>query len=64
MKLFKKPKWLKPELDQPIYYVHIGIILAVMYGLMQFYDPMNRIWIYGLYLIIADGVAHTVLKMD
>jgi hypothetical protein len=64
MKLFKKPKWLKPELDEPIYYAHIAVILGVMYGLMQLYNPGNNILIYGLFLIIGDGVAHTVLKMD
>lgn len=64
MKIFNKPKWLKPELDEPKYYVHILIILGVMYGLMQLYNPGNNFLFYGLFLIIADGVAHTVLKMD
>ena len=64
MRMFKKPKWLKPELDEPIYYVHIAIILGVVYALMNWHNPANNIFIWGVYLIIADGIAHTVLKMD
>lgn len=62
--LFKRPRWLKPELDRPIYYVHIAIIIGVIYFLMQQWDPGTNLWIYGLFLIIADGVAHTILGMD
>jgi hypothetical protein len=63
--LFRMPRWLKPELNRPIYYVHVAIIIAVIYALMQYaYNPGGNVLIYGLYLIIADGVAHTVLGMD
>lgn len=62
--LFKMPRWLKPELNRPIYYVHIAIILAVVYFLMQYWDPGTNLLIYGLFLIVGDGVAHTVLGMD
>lgn len=69
--LFKRPRWLRPELDRPIYYVHIAIILGVVYGLMQWQNPAevcpNEIMMfirYGVYLIIGDGIAHTVLGMD
>ena len=64
MELFKKPKWLKPELNESIYYVHIGIILVVVYGLMNLYDPQDMFLMYGLYLIIGDVIAHTILKLD
>jgi len=29
MEMFKKPKWLKPEINQPIYYLHLIILAAV-----------------------------------
>jgi hypothetical protein len=58
------PRWLKPELNRPIYYVHIAIILGVVYWLMQVYNPGSNLLIYGLYLIAGDGVAHTILGMD
>jgi hypothetical protein len=64
MELFKKPKWLKPEIDEPIYYLHIAIIILSIYGLMLIYNPMNNLFIWGIYLIISDGIAHTVLQLD
>lgn len=64
MAIFKKPKWIRPELDEPIYYVHIAIILAVVYLLMQWNTPGDNILLYGVYLIIADGISHTVLRLD
>jgi hypothetical protein len=58
-------RWLKPELDRPVYYVHIGIILASVYALMTYvYNPGNNFLIWGLYLVIADFAAHTILHMD
>lgn len=62
--LFKMPRWLKPELNRPIYYVHIAIIIGVIYALMQQWDPGTNLWLYGIFLIIADGVAHTILGLD
>jgi len=57
-------KWLKPELDQPIYYVHIAIIIGVVYALMNLHNPERNFLLWGLYLIVADGISHTILKMD
>jgi hypothetical protein len=57
-------KWLKPELDSFIYYVHIFIILLSIYGLMKLYNPGYNFLIWGIYLIISDGIAHTILQMD
>ena len=69
MKLFKKPKWLRPEIDEPKYWVHIAVLVGVIYGLMQLYDPNQLTGIftfivYGLFLAIADIVAHTILGFD
>jgi hypothetical protein len=56
--------WLKPELDRPIYYVHIAIILAVVYGLMTWYNPGTNFIVWALYLVAGDFTAHTLLQMD
>ena len=62
-------KWLKPELDEPRYWLHLGILLAVVYLLMVWYNPQNMqqpinfgIWL--LYLALGDMVAHTSLGLD
>ena len=57
-------KWLKPELDEPIYYVHIAIIIGVIYLLMNWKNPGTQLWLWGLYLIAADGTAHSILGLD
>lgn len=68
--LFKKPKWLKPEINEGIYWIHIAIIIAVIYALMKYvYEPnqltgMLMFVVYALYFAAGDVVAHTVLKLD
>ena len=72
MKLFSKPKWLRPELDEPKYWLHVLVIVLVVYGLIHlFVRPLtwNDIGINGLlvgvlFVAIADTVAHTVLRLD
>lgn len=60
-------KWLRPEIDQPVYYIHIAIILAVIYGVMLVWKPTET-WGYvlssGIGLFLGDIIAHTVLKLD
>lgn len=29
MKMFNKPRWLKPEIDEPKYWIHLYILAAV-----------------------------------
>lgn len=68
--LFKKPKWLKPEINELKYWVHIAVIIAVIYGLMTYlYDPnqLSGIMVfvvYALYFTAGDIVAHTALGLD
>ena len=68
--IFKKPKWLRPEINQVIYWVHILILaLTVQLILTMFgYDVGNYFSIYTLHLAIAislaDIIAHTVLGFD
>jgi hypothetical protein len=54
---------IRPEIEKPIYYIHVVIILAIYYGLMQLYNP-NIFFIYLIYFIISDAAAHTILQLD
>ena len=69
MKLFKKPPWLKPEINEPIYYVHIVIIAVVVLGILQYtaggemLTIKNVLWSIPL-LTLGDLLAHTILKLD
>jgi len=69
MKLFNKPKWLKPELNDLVYWVHLLILSAVVLGLLQFFvggemfTLHNVLWSVPL-LAVGDAVAHTVLRLD
>jgi len=69
MKMFKKPRWLKPEIDEPKYYLHVLILVLVVYGLVNYFvEPMeitfNNVILGILFLTIADVIAHTILKLD
>lgn len=60
-------KWLKPELDEPKYWLHIGILLAVIYAVMYIMNPVTPTdyfvsTIVGL--IFGDIIAHTVLQLN
>lgn len=35
MKLFNKPAWLKPEINEPKYYLHVAVISAVVLLLLE-----------------------------
>lgn len=69
MQLFKKPKWLRPELDKPVYYIHLVILAAVTLGVLQLWQGGNMFSIKNVLisvpiLALGDAVAHTVLGMD
>lgn len=62
-------KWLKPELDEPKYWIHVVILVLIVYFLVgQFITPMQitftNVWQGVLIVAFADTVAHTVLQMD
>jgi len=69
-KLFKKPNWLKPEINEPKYLVHIVILaLIVQYTLSLFgHDTGALLSIHTLHfavsIVFADVIAHTILKID
>ena len=62
--LFKKPKFLRPEINELAYWVHIIIVLGIMFGLNSFHDPGTNYLIWGLHLVIGDIVAHSILGFD
>ena len=62
-------KWLKPELDEPKYWLHLIILSAVVLGLLQWWKGGDMFtWqniLYSVPLLAAgDTVAHTTLKLD
>jgi len=69
MKLFNKPKWLKPELDEPKYWLHLIILSTVVLGLLQYFTGGEMLTIKNVLqsiplLALGDAVAHTVLRMN
>jgi len=67
--LFKLPKFIKPELSVPIYYVHIGVIALVVLGTLQYFTGGEMLtlnnWLWSIPLLtFADFVAHSLLKLD
>lgn len=69
MEFFKKPKWLKPEINEPLYYLHVAIIAVVVLGILQWWKGGDMLTvmnvIYSIPLITAgDIVAHSLLKLD
>lgn len=77
MKLFKKPKWLKPDFDTFKYWLHALILAVVVLGVMQLFRMLvlnaavmaslftvKNIAILALLLGVSDIVVHTVLRYD
>lgn len=70
MKLFKRPNWLKPEIDEGKYWIHIGILaVVVQYILNYFGHNMGALFsIHTLHIalaiVLADVLAHSILKLD
>lgn len=67
--MFKKPKWLKPEINTIIYYIHVGILSFVVLGALQLWKGGQMLtlntWLVSIPLVtLGDIVAHTILKMD
>ena len=63
-------KWLKPELDEGKYWVHVAILaLIVQYILGQFGHDVGGLFTihtvhFGIAIAIADTIAHTLLQLD
>ena len=65
-------KWLKPELDESKYWIHILILAVLIYHTqpiileyLSFLQGTIKIIVsYGLAIVLADTIAHTLLQLD
>ncbi len=69
MKLFNKPRWLKPEINELKYWIHILILSIVITKIMSWFGycaGLQLIFIIklGLAIVAGDVLAHTLLKLD
>lgn len=69
MELFKKPAWLKPELNEPIYWLHLLILSTVALWALNFILNQDmfswkNVFVSIPFLALGDGIAHTILKLD
>jgi hypothetical protein len=68
-KLFKKPKWLRPEIDELTYWIHLVILASVVLGILQLWQGGEM---FSIKLILqsvpllatGDIIAHTILGFD
>ena len=68
-KIFKMPSWAKPELNVPIYYVHLGILSFVVLLILQLLyggDMLSVAKVLGSIplLAVGDFCAHSLLKIS
>ncbi len=69
MKLFKKPIWLLPEINEPKYWFHILILAVVVTQILIWFGysvafQITFIIKLGLAIASADVIAHSLLKLD
>ena len=69
MKLFDKPRWLKPEINEPLYYVHLAVLAFVALGILQVWQGGEMLTVQNVLisiplLLAGDIVAHTILGLD
>lgn len=69
VQLFRKPEWVRPEVNTLEYYVHLAILSAVALGLLQVVKGLNMFtWQNVLlsipFLLAGDFVAHTLLQLQ
>lgn len=67
--MFNKPSWLKPEINEFKYWLHLIILVLVVYLLLnKFVQPMaidlQNVALGVLFVGLADIIAHTVLQLD
>lgn len=69
MKLFNKPRWLRPEINELKYWVHLVILATVVLGILQYtlggemLTIKNVLWSVPL-LAAGDVVAHSLLGLN
>jgi len=60
---------LKPEVEKPLYWLHLVVIILIVYFLInKVVQPMeitiSNVLLGTLFLGIADIIAHTILRLD
>jgi amino acid transporter len=69
MKLFKKPNWLKPEINEPKYWLHLVIIAVVVLAILQYFLHGEMLTIKNVLIsvpliLLGDMVAHSLLRLN
>lgn len=69
MAMFRKPLWLKPEINEFKYWVHLAILAFVVLGILEIWKGGGMLSVKNVLVSIpllaaGDLVAHTVLKLD
>jgi len=69
MKLFSKPNWIKPEINEPVYYLHLLILATVTLGLLQLFKFGDMFTIKNIllsipFLTLGDLAAHSLLQLN
>jgi hypothetical protein len=68
MKLFRKPSWLKPEINELLYYAHLLILSVTVLGLLQLFFggdmfTLKNVLVSLPILLVGDVVAHTIFQL-
>ena len=68
-KLFKMPNWVKPELNVPIYYVHLGVLAFVTLLILQLLYggdmlSVGKVLVSIPLLAVGDFASHSLLKLS
>jgi hypothetical protein len=76
MVMFKKPQWLKPEINEFKYWLHAAIVSFLILLVLQLFKTfvvtqalgnmlsIKNILLLTVLFVISDVIAHTVLKLD
>jgi len=62
--LFKQPEYLKPKINNIIYWVHLIVDVVIVYLLVNWKNPENNYLLWLIYLGISDIVSHSLLSLD
>lgn len=60
---------IRPEIEKPMYWLHLGVIAVVVLGILQWvlggdmFNIKNILWSIPL-IGLGDIVAHTILGLD
>jgi hypothetical protein len=76
MAMFRKPNWLKPEINEFKYWVHALVISVLILFVLNLFKAITvaatlggifsikNILLLTVMIVISDVVAHTILGLD